>query len=235
MLCVKIATPLFFSCIISEQQLPGAGIDQVEQEKKVVAWGKFGAQLYKTDITLQLQAQQITNKLIDPTTPELIKAAEEAVALVNKEAKELQQRRIEVTNKFTPVIDRLIGHEKTIFAAVEKNKAAILKAKQDAKEAERTKEAKEKELKQVAETVRVYIADMHASYLNAQLKLLSDGYKYALQQNLTGEPFQLFIAKLKARVNLQNRITPPPKLIAQYNTQEAIDAEVLKCFKPWKP
>lgn len=222
---------------MSEQNLLPVkiNIDIAEEQKKIAAWGKFGSQLYHTDLTLQAQTQQIVNKLIDPTSQELIAQAEAALAEVKKDYSELQDRRIAVTSKFDPVIKRLMQHEKSLLRCIEINQEGILKAKQKVKEAAKTEAAKAKELNDIAAQVRIYVADMHASYLNAQLKTLSDGYKYALANNLTGKTFEEFLVKLKARVNLNNRITPLPKPTFQYNTQEDVDRVVLENFNPWKP
>lgn len=218
-----------------EQKMQVAKLVTPEEQTKIDAWGKFGSQLYRTEITLQLQAQEIATKLIDPITSALIADAEQAYATVKKEYGELQKRRIAVTSKFDPVITRLSSHEKTLLKSLQDNAQAILKAKQVLKEAVKTKEAKEKELKDIEKQVLVYVADMHAAYLAAQLKTLSDAYEYALANNITIEALPEFKAKVCARVNINNRITPPPKPIAQYNTQEAVDAEVLKHFNPWPP
>lgn len=218
-----------------EQKMHVAKIVTPEEQKKIEAWGKFASVLHNSEITLQLQAQEITNKLVDPITTELIESAEQAHAIVKKEYYELQKRRIAVTSKFDPVIARLSSPEKSILAGLEKNYQAILKAKLAEKEAAKTKEAKAKELKDIEAQVRVYVADMHASYLAAQLKLLTDAYEYALAQGLTMENLPEFKTKLCARINLKNQETPPPKPIAQYNTQADVDAEVLKHFNPWPP
>jgi hypothetical protein len=210
-------------------------IDPAEENKKIAAWGKFGAQMYRLELALQLQSQEIVKQLIAPTDASLIIQAEQAVATVKKEYAALQKSRILVTSKFDPVVARLMQPEKSILDAIKANEVLILVAKLKEKEAAKTNEAKQKELKEVERIVSVYVADMHASYLAAQLKTLSDAYEYALTNNISMEALPEFKAKVCARVNLANRATPPPKPIAQYNTQEVIDAEVKKYFNPWPP
>lgn len=219
-----------------EQSLPLVTVskDPIEEEKKIKAWGTFGAQLYGAELRLQLQAQEISKKLIDPTSnTELIAQAEESYAIVRKDYLALQQSRISVTAKFDPVTARLMEPEKGLNKALEDNKQAILKAKQTAAQTAKTEAAKAKELKDIAAQVRVYVADMHAAALSAQLSLLSRAYQHALETSLSMEALPEFIKKLCARVNLQNCITPPPKPAFQYNTQEDVDKVVAENFEPW--
>lgn len=217
-----------------EQSLPVAKlIDKEIENKRNIAWGKLGVQIYHSEIILQLRAQEITSKLIDPTAPELIKQAEEAVAVVKKEYDSLQEERKVITSKFDPVIARLMEHEKAILKCIQINQEAILKQKQHLKEAAKTEAVKAKELKDVAAQVRVYVADMHAAFLSAQLSQLAKGYEYALSINLSMEALPEFIQKLCARVNIANCTMPSPHPLFQYNTQEAIDKVVAENFNPW--
>jgi len=210
-------------------------INEEEQNKKILAWGAYGKALYQADLTLQLQSQEIINQLVDPSTPELVNKAEAAYTVAKKNLNLLQQSRIAVTNKFEPVITRLSAHEKAIQAALKANGEAILKAKQQVNEAAKTKEAKAKELKDIARQVAVYIADMHASQLNAQYALLSKAYEHALSVGISMEALPEFKAKLCARVNTGNCTIPAPRPTFKFNTQEDVDAEVAKYFNPLPP
>lgn len=208
-------------------------IDPVEESKKVEAWGKFGSQLYRAGVRLQLQTQEIVNQLIDPTSSDLITQAEQALAAVKKDYHALQQSRIAVTSKFDPVVARLMESEKSLLKSIGINQDAIVKAKQKLKEEAKTEVAKAKELKDIAAQVRVYVADMHAASLNAQLALLSKAYDHALATSLSAESLPEFIQKLCARVNINNSITPLPKPKFQYNTEEDINKVVAENFNPW--
>ena len=205
-----------------------------EQQKKSLAWGKFGSQLYITELRLQAEAQLIIKKLITPETEDQIQQAEQFYAEVKKCHAAIQDQRKGVTSKFEPVIARLMEPEKSIEAALKNNYNAILKAKQDAKDAAKIKEAKQKELKEVEAKVATYVADMHAAYLSEQLETLSNGYKYALDNNIQpGEELETFKAKICARVNLRNRVINAPQITAAHNTQQDVNAEIDRCFKPW--
>lgn len=211
-------------------------IDKELENKKIAAWGGFGKQLYHAEIIFQLRQQKIVEKLVNPRTAEEIAAAEAALAIVKKERKALVDERIAITtNRFDPVIARLMKPEKDIATAIAANEAAILKAKQSQAEEQKIKANKEKELIQVAEQVRTYIADMHAAYLQAQVKLLKDAYTHALEAKKTLEELPEYLKKVKARLTVANRTTPPPKIIAKYNTQDIVDTEIKKHFTPWSP
>ena len=217
------------------KELQLVNFNHEEEEKKISAWGKFGAKLYKTELKLQLQAQEIISQLVDPISKDLIAKAEVSYAYAKKMRNELQAARIEVTINFDKPLQRLMTPEKDIDKALEENRQAIIKAKQRLAESAKLEENKAKELKEIAAKVRLYVADMHANYLNAQLKLVSDGYKYALAQEYKGEAFKEFLVKLKARITIKNREMPRPIFNAEYNTQEIISAEVEKNFNPWNP
>src|ERR1044072_3422002 len=150
-----------------EKSLPVAIIiDQLELQKKFEAWGKFGAHMYESDLRFQAEAQDIISQLVDPANADQIQSAENALATVKSRRASLQKARIAVTSKFDPVIQRLMKPEKDIDAAIEKNTQAVLVAKQKVRDNEKLQAAKAKELKDIAASVQVYVADMHASYLN---------------------------------------------------------------------
>lgn len=211
-------------------------IDKEVEIKRRVAWGEFGVVLYHGEIALQLRAQEINSKLIEPKTTQQIKEAEQALALVKKEYIALvEERKDKYTARFNSVAKRLMQPEQSIEEAIKANEAALIKAKQTEKEELKTTENKDKELKAIAEHVRLYVADMHAAYLKAQAKLISDAYKYAVDTKIPVDQIEAYVGKVSARINLANRTTPAPKPAFKYNTQEDIDAEVTKHFKPWAP
>lgn len=218
-----------------EQQMQVAKlIDKEVENKRRVAWGGFGVELYHGEITLQLRAQEITTQLIKPETSEQIAAAEAALAKVKKECAALiENRKEKYTARFISVTKRLMKPEQEIEEAIKANEAAIIKAKQAQKEELKTQENKDKELRQIAEQVRIYVADMHASYLKAQLTLLSKAYENALENNITVEALPEYLAKVRARVTIKNMATPPPKPAFKYNTQESVDAVISEHFNPW--
>lgn len=218
-----------------EQQLQIAKlIDKEVEKKRLAAWGGFGVELYHGEITLQLRAQEIATQLIKPETSDQIAAAEAALAKVKKECVALvEDRKEKYTARFISVTKRLMKPEQEVEEAIKANEAAIIKAKQAQKEELKTQENKDKELRQIAEQVRVYIADMHASYLKAQLTLLSKAYENALENNISIEDLPVYLDKVRARVTVKNMETPPPKPAFKYNTQEAVDSVVTEHFKPW--
>lgn len=58
---------IFLFSIMSEQELQLAQlINKEEENKKRVAWGGFGVQLYHSELNLQLIANAISKKLINP-------------------------------------------------------------------------------------------------------------------------------------------------------------------------
>lgn len=208
-------------------------IDKEVENKKRVAWGGLGVQIYHSELSLQLVAQEISKKLITEIPTNKIADAEKALADVRTLYRALVESRKNVTSKLDAVTDRAMLPEKGVLAAIEKNVAEIIKAKKQQEEERKTQDNKDKELKQVAEKVRVYVADMHASYLNAQAKLLADSYKHALDKEIGMESLTEYLTKIKGRVTIASMTTPSPKIAAIFNTQEDVDAEILRNFIPW--
>lgn len=209
-------------------------IDKAEENKKLVAWGKFGVQLYHADIELQLRAQEIIKGLIEPDTADKIADAEAAVAATKKLKKILQDDRINITTaRFDPVTARLMKPEKDIDAAIAIKEAAILKAKQKQRDDLKASEDKEKEIKSVIEHVRLYISDMNSAFLNAQAKLLKDSYEYALKHEIQeGHALDEYLSKVKARITVANHTMPKPVPPFKHNTQDKIDEIIKENFKP---
>lgn len=220
---------------MSGELIAQKAFDPVEEQKKADAWGGFGKQLYRNEISFQLRSQALVQKLIEPATPEQIQAAEVALATIKKELSALIEDRKVLTARFKSVAERLMEPEKYAEEAIINTEAAILKAKIAEKNAAKVKEDKEKELKAVAEHVRIYIADMHAAYLKAHAALIKTSYDHALEIDLPVAGLEVYLAKVCTRVNLSNTVTPPPKPAFRHNTQDVIDAEVNKHFLPWTP
>lgn len=227
----------FFNFIMSEEQALQISqlIDKEVEVKRRAAWGGFGVELYHKEIALQLRAQEIIKKLIEPQSEEQLLEAEAALATVKKDRTEFIEDRKNTTARFISVTKRLMLPEGSIDVAITSNEAAILKTKKDQKEAAKKTEDKEKELKQIGEQVRVYVADMHAAYLSAQLKLLTDAYEHALKTSISIEALPEYLKKIKARLTVTNRTTPAPVIQAKFNTQGIVDEEIKKHFNPWQP
>lgn len=208
-------------------------IDKVLEEKRRAAWGGLGVQIYHEEIALQLIAQEITSDLITPIETKDIEDAEKSLAKVKALLKNFIERRKQTTSKFDNPIARLMGPEKGIQEAIDKNIVAIINAKRLREEETKTKENKAKELIQIAEQVRIYVADMHSAKLEALAKLISDAYKYALNTNISIDQIQAYVDKVSGRVTESNQTAPPPKPTFKYNTQEDVDKCIAENFKPW--
>lgn len=221
---------------MSEQELSilANNIDKEVEQKRIAAWGGFGKQLYHSEINFQLRSQTILKKLVEPITADQIQATEQALVTVKKELSDLIKDRKVITARFDTVAKRLMEPEKSIEEAIAKNEAALLKAKKDERANSLLKENKEKELKGIAEYVRVYIANMHSAILNAHAKLLVDAYAHALATDIQVSDLPAYLEKVRLRASTNTTIVEP-KPPFQYNTQADINAEVKKHFNPWTP
>lgn len=212
---------------MSDQQL---AIEQIVEQKRT-AWGKMGVGVYNAEIALQLRAQQINATLVIPTDVKDIATAEETLKAANRDKLLLEEDRKKITGKLNDVINRLMLPEKSIAPKIAEFSTGLLKLKKRAQEEEKTNQQKTQELKQVAEKVRVYIAEVNASFLKEMAKLISDSYKHALA-NIPPENIDEYITKVKARITEKKYTIPPPKINAVHNTQADVDVEITKAFTP---
>lgn len=208
-------------------------INKEVENKRRAAWGGLGVQVYHGELSLQLEKQNAIKALINDVNTKNIKEAEESLSIVKKKLEKLISNRTSITEKLDTVKKRLMENEKELELEVQKNIAEIILVKKHYQEEQKTKENKQKELKAVESKVRIYIADMHSAYLQAQAKLIKDAYDHALKEKISVDKIDEYKKKICARITPQNRSTPSPSVKFVYNDQDTIDAEIKKHFRPW--
>lgn len=218
---------------MSDQQLQQLPDDAQIVEKKRAAWGKIGVSIHNTEKALQLRAQKISNSLVlPPTDTKEIQKAEEALKLATQNRVALEEDRKKITGTLNDVINRLMVPEKSVTAAISTFTGELIKLKKRADEEEKTNQQKAQELKQVVEKVRLYIAEINASFLQETAKLISDSYKHALE-NIKPEDIEVYKEKfISLRITEKKYTIQSPTIKAVYNTQAVIDQEIAKVFKP---
>ncbi len=219
---------------MSEQQL---SIEQVKEQKRK-AWGEAGIKFHSNELALQSEAQALISQLVLPTKIEEVPRAEEKLKEVKRANLALIEKRKKTTNTLDEVISRFMKPEKSVIAEIEKSEAEIIKVKKADEKVKKDNLLKAEERKQVAEKVRVYIANTNAEYLRQQNQLISDSYIVALNGHekfpggIKPENIETYLTAVKRRITLENRTMPPPIIKAIVNTQEDIDAEIAKAFTP---
>jgi hypothetical protein len=216
---------------MSEEQLSMEKAAEQVIEKKRTAWGNLGVAIYHAETDLQLKQQLIEKTLIAPTKIEDIPKAEETLKLAKQGVGDLETARKLITGKFKDVTERLMKPEKSVELKINAFTAELIKLKRLADEEAKKQEQKNNELKAIAAKVRLYIAEINASYLKEHAKLLNDSYVYALEK-VPPEKLDEYKAKLKARITIANRTMVPPAYTATYATKEEVDAEIAKVFNP---
>jgi hypothetical protein len=213
---------------MSDQQIQ---ITEQVVEQKRSAWGKMGIAIYNKELSLQAKSQEIIATLVLPTEFERIPQAEEILKVAKQNTAAIEEERKTVTTKLNSVIDRLMLAEKAATQKTTEFANGLLQLKKRAKEWEIKEQQKVHELKQIAEKVRLYIADINAALLNEFSKFKSDSYEYALA-NIKPQDLPAYLTKVKARLTVKKYTINPPNMTAQFNTQDVVDAEVLKTFNP---
>lgn len=212
---------------------------EATKEAKRKAWGQVGVIFYSTEIALQLRAGTLKTKLAAmPKEPKDLATAEATLKSVKQDRNTLEEERKKITSRVQDAISRIMIPEKEVDQAIKDFEAAIISVKKKKKEADDKEEHKKIELAAVAEKVRIYIANTNAEWLKYQAKLISDSYVAALNgiegkmAPVPPENIQAYVAKVKARVNIDNRTMEAPLIAAVINTQEDVDAEIKKHFTP---
>lgn len=200
-------------------------------EKKRATWGNLGVAVYHSEIALQLRQQQIEKTLIVPKEISEIQSAEETLKVANRHLTELEQERKAVTSRFDDLAQRLMKPEKSVAIKISDFSKSIIELKRKAAEQEKKNQKKTEELKQIANRVRIYVAEMNATYLKQHAKLISDSYIHALNK-ISPENLEEYLTKVKGRITLANTKMPTPQLTAQFATQEEVNEEITRTFKP---
>jgi len=200
-------------------------------EKKRVAWGNLGVAVHNAEIALQLKQQAIIKLLVAPTKTDQLPAAEETLKLAKKQLEQLEEDRKKVTSKFEGVTKRLMKPEKEVDATIATFATTIINLKKQAEKDEKKLKQINDELNAIAAKVRLYIAEINASYLSEHAKLINDSYVYALEK-IHPDTKDEYLAKLKARITIAKRTMPPPVYKAVVATQADVDDEIAKVFKP---
>lgn len=200
-------------------------------EKKRKAWGTMGVAIHKNELALQVRAQGIEKFLVVPQKTTELPVAELTLKTAKQQLATLIEDRKKITGPLDEVAARLMLPEKSVQQAIDNFSTALIKVKKQAEQEAFAGWQKQQELTQVAEKVRIYVADINAAYMLEHSKLISDSYVYALA-NIAPANINAYLDKVKARITLAKRTMPPPSFKAVHNTQEAIDAEIAKVFTP---
>lgn len=223
---------------MSQELKKALPVDEAVEAKRK-AWGQVGVIFYSTEMALQLRAGALKTKLATiPREPKDLATAEATLKSVKQDRNALEEERKKITSRVQDAITRIMIPEKEVDQAIKDFETAIIAVKKKKKETDDKEENKKKELAAVAEKVRIYIANTNAEWLKYHAKLISDSYVAALNgiegkmAPVPPENIQAYVAKVKARVNIDNRTMQPPLIAAVINTQEDVDAELKKHFTP---
>jgi hypothetical protein len=211
--------------------------EQIESKRR--SWGAVGVIFHSTEVALQARAAELKQKLAAvPKEPKDLVAAEVTLKEAKQARKAIEEDRKKITERVMGAIKRIMQPEQQVDADIEIYQAAIIAVKKKKQEYDDKQKLKTKELAAVAEKVRLYIANTNAEYLRQQAQLISDSYTAALNgvagkmPPVPPESIAPYIAKVKARINATNRTMVAPAIAAIANTQQDIDAEIVKHFKP---
>lgn len=223
---------------MSEEIQKALPVDKAVEDKRK-AWGAVGVIFHRTEIALQVRAAELKQKLAAvPKLPKDLATAEVTLKEVKQQRNALEVDRKKITERVLGAVKRIMVPEQEVEQGIKDFEAAIIAVKKKQKEDDDKLKQKQDELKSVAEKVRLHIANTNAEYLRQQAKLIADSYTNALngiEGKMPAVPpadIKPYVAKIKARINATNRTMQAPTIAAVVNTQEDVDAEITKHFKP---
>jgi len=204
-------------------------------ETKKTAWAQMGAAVYKTEIQLQVEAQQALNDISLPTRIEDVPEAETVLKAVKAAQKSIETKRKGVTVKFDDVISRLMQPEKSFADPIKQLSDAIIKVKKE-------HEANQLKLKNILDEktrVREYFLnkkiEVESALANKVNEFVSRCYEKALNDSVTLEGLEEYKNKSIAAVTINSFAYAVPSYNPAYCTQEEIEVIKQECFVINKP
>lgn len=154
-------------------------------ESKRDAWGRLGISIYKSELKLQLRAQQATAKLASlPLTLEDIPEAENILKEVKAEQCLIVEDRKKITSRFDEVKARLMIPENSFTTPLNEYSNAIIKIKQEKEKKDREKKAKEDELSRIRHQLNSAVAKYDAEFKTLIAEKVNQAFMHALEKNI---------------------------------------------------
>lgn len=176
------------------------------EETKRKQWGIMGVAVYRSELQLQAQAQNIILALSPlPTKPEEINEAEAKYKTLRADAVKLQNDRKEVTSKFDAVTARLMEPEKSLAPAFLAYSEAIIKIKKAEEARVSASMVIEDEKKAVREYLSNEMAKLEAKFKALIAEKVVAAYAYALGEgNIAPEALDLYLVKCTAKLSAKD-------------------------------
>lgn len=209
--------------------IPTPAVDEKILAQRTEAWGKFGADLYKSELTLQARAQASLLKLKAPKTIQEVAESEKVLAEVRKELNTLIADRKAITSKFDEVSARLMGPEKSFDLPLKETAAEIIKVKKADEEKRAADLKKIEQLQKCREELTRLRNDNLAKFKNLINEKIAKAYEYALGDGgIELEDVPQFLDLAYTRLTDADLKIPYPIKSIQYDTVDT-DTYVKLC------
>lgn len=178
------------------ENLPKVTLDDKVVAEKNKNWGDMGVAIYKRELQFSAIAQSLILKIKLPTKIEDIQESEVLLKTIKQEVKKLAESRLEITNRFRDVADRLSAPEKSVLKPIEDLTNAIIKLKEDLAKKQKEEQAKDNEKKSVKENILRQLAEVKATYANKILTQVTKAYTWALENKVALDKLDEYLSKV---------------------------------------
>jgi len=199
-------------------------------ESKKALWAQMGEAVYKTELQLQIEAQQALNNIALPVKIEEVPEAETMLKNIKAAQKTIEGKRKAVTTRFDEVSARLMQPEKSFTDPIKQLSDAIIKVKKE-------HEANQAKLKNIADEktrAREYFLnkkiEIESALANKVNDFVSRCYEKALKDDITMEGLEAYKQDSISRVTINSFAYGLPVFNPAYCAKEDIEAIFQECF-----
>jgi len=164
------------------------------------AWAQMGEAVYRSELTLQIQAQAALTDIVLPSTIEDVPSAEERLKSIKSAAAMIQNNRKAVTSKFDDVTARLMMPEKSFTEPIKMLSDAIIQVKKVYEVEQAKKQARFDEIKRCRDHYTNEKIRIESELSNKVNSLVARCYEHALNTNVSVADLPAYLKKAKAAV-----------------------------------
>lgn len=172
--------------------------------QKREAWAQMGEAVYRSELTLQIQAQAALTDIVLPSKIEDVPAAEDRLKNIKSSQAAITNNRKTITSKFDDVTARLMVPEKSFAEPIKMLSDAIINVKRDYEVEQSKKRARFDEIKRCQDhytNEKIRIETELASKVNA---LVTRCYEHALNSNVSITDLSAYLKNAKESVKVDH-------------------------------
>jgi len=168
--------------------------------QKREAWAQMGEAVYRSELTLQIQAQAALSDIVLPSKIEDVPAAEDRLRSIKSSMAAITNNRKTITSKFDDVTARLMLPEKSFAEPIKMLSDAIINVKRDYEAEQSKKRARFDEIKRCQDHYRNEKIRIEAEMAAKVNNLVTRCYEHALNKDVKAADVVAYLNTAKASV-----------------------------------